>query len=192
MGIDEDDLAVMAELLGHTIADGQLTRKVDDAAPYVGLGRVVTKMVEGKYKYKVEFLYKVKFSEPSQENTTKGESIEFATTEIEGMISALKNGKWAEAKTFDDKGNAIAWLEGCLGRQVNIQYNLNGGQGEPPQASRSLAGRIASLINGEGLVGPNENLTFLGWNIDKDAVEPLLNFIPYGDVIMYAIWGAQE
>jgi phi13 family phage major tail protein len=114
IGIDEDDLTTMAELLGHTINEGQLTRKVDDAAPYVGLGRVVTKMVEGVYKYKVEFLYKVKFSEPSQENTTKGESIEFATTEIEGMISALKNGKWAEAKTFDDKTAAITFLENLL------------------------------------------------------------------------------
>ncbi len=114
MGIDEDDLETMAELLGHTIADGQLTRKAEDAAPYVGLGRVVTKMVEGKYKYKVEFLYKVKFSEPSQENTTKGESVEFATTEIEGMVTALKNGKWSEAKTFDQKDEAITFLEDLM------------------------------------------------------------------------------
>ena len=71
-------------------------------------------MFEGKYKYKVEFLYKVKFQEPSQENKTKGESIEFATTEIEGMVSALKNGNWSDTKTFDDKALAIAWLENLL------------------------------------------------------------------------------
>lgn len=116
MGIDEDDLETMAALLGHTITqEGQMTRNVEDTAPYVGLGRVVTKMVGGAYKYKVEFLYKVKFSEPSQENTTKGESIEFGTTEVEGTINALANGKWSVAKTFDAKADAITYLEGLLG-----------------------------------------------------------------------------
>lgn len=191
MGIDEDDLTTMAELLGHTIEDGQITRKTDDAAPYVGLGRIVTKMVEGEYKYKVEFLYKVKFSEPSQENTTKGESVEFATTEIEGMVSALKNGKWSEAKTFDDKSQAIAWLEGCLGREFQINYDVNGGGGEINPIN-AIAGRLVRLANGEGLVAPNENLRFLGWNIDRDAVEGLAEIVPYGNLVLYAIWGQQN
>lgn len=115
MGIDEDDLKTMADLLGHTYTEQDgLTRSVDDTAPYVGLGRVVTKMVGGAYKYKVEFLYKVKFQEPSQENTTKGESVEFGTTEIEGTISALANGKWSVAKEFDTKAAAVTYLEGLM------------------------------------------------------------------------------
>lgn len=115
MGIDEDDLETMADLLGHTYTEQDgITRSVDDTAPYVGLGRVVTKMVGGAYKYKVEFLYKVKFQEPSQENTTKGESVEFGTTEIEGTISALANGKWSVAKEFDTKAAAVTYLEGLM------------------------------------------------------------------------------
>lgn len=115
MGIDEDDLQTMANLLGHTYsAQNGITRSVDDTAPYVGLGRVVTKMVGGEYKYKVEFLYKVKFAEPSQENTTKGESVEFGTTEIEGTISALGNGNWSIAKEFDTKAAAVSYLEGLM------------------------------------------------------------------------------
>jgi hypothetical protein len=65
----------MAELLGHTVSSTApyiMTRNVNDVAPYVGLGRIVTKMINGAYKYKVEFLYKVKFSEPQAENTTRG------------------------------------------------------------------------------------------------------------------------
>lgn len=121
MGIDEDDLVTMATLLGHTITEGgEMTRKVDDTAPYVGLGRVVTKMVNGDYKYKVEFLYKVKFGEPSQENTTKGESVEFGTTEIEGTINALANGKWSVAKTFSDKASAVSFLESILGPTPSV------------------------------------------------------------------------
>lgn len=115
MGIDEDDLATMATLLGHSIdAQGEMIRKADDTAPYVGLGRVVTKMVNGVYKYKAEFIYKVKFSEPSQENTTKGESVEFGTTEIEGTLAALANGKWSIAKSFDTKAEAVSYIEGLM------------------------------------------------------------------------------
>ena len=115
MGIDEDDLATMAILLGHTITDGEMVRSTTDTAPYVGLGRIVTKMVNGAYKYKVEFINKVKFSEPSQDNTTRGDSIEFGTTEIEGTISALANGEWSVAKQFDNKAAAIAYLEELCG-----------------------------------------------------------------------------
>ena len=115
MGIDEDDLTTMATLLGHTITDGEMVRSVDDVAPYVGLGRIVTKMVANEKKYKVEFLNKVKFSEPSQENQTKGESVEFSTVEIEGTVAALANGNWSVAQTFDDKDDAVSYLEGLLG-----------------------------------------------------------------------------
>ena len=114
MGIDEDDLTTMAALLGHTISDGEIVRNAEDVAPYIGLGRIVTKMVGGVYKYKVEILYKVKFAEPSQENTTKGASIEFATTEIEGTVNALADGNWSKAKQFDDKDDAIAYLEAAF------------------------------------------------------------------------------
>ena len=116
MGIDEADLATQAALLGHTLTeDGQMTRNTNDIAPYVGLGRVVTKMVNNVIKYKAEFLYKVKFAEPSQEDNTKGESVEFATPELEGTVAALANGNWSEAKTFDTKAEAIAFIEGLLG-----------------------------------------------------------------------------
>ena len=100
---------------GHQISDegegDEIIRNANDTAPYIGLGRVVTKMVGGVYKYKVEFLCKVKFGEPSQEDTTKGESTEFATTEIEGTISTLSNGDWSKAQTFDTKTEAITYLE---------------------------------------------------------------------------------
>lgn len=114
MGIDNEDQTTMSDLLGHSVADGVMTRSATDTAPYVGFGRVIVLMVGGSYKYKVEFLYKVKFSEPSQENNTKGENLEFATTEVEGAVMALANGKWSVTKTFDTKDAAVAYLEGLL------------------------------------------------------------------------------
>lgn len=119
MGIANEDIATMGALLGHTVtgtAGSQvMVRNVTDIAPYVGFGRIITLMVSGSYQYKVEFLYKVKFSEPSQDNTTKGESVEFGTTEVSGVVSALANGNWSCNEIFTTKAEAITYLEGLLG-----------------------------------------------------------------------------
>lgn len=118
IGIDDEDTQTMADLLGHTVDEsGEMVRNANDAAPYVGLGRVVVKMVNGVYRYKVEFLYKVKFAEPSQEDNTKGESLEFTTGELEGTVSALENGDWSKTKTFETKAEAITYLEGLMEAQ---------------------------------------------------------------------------
>ena len=68
-------------------------------------------MVSNVRIYKVETLYKVKFSEPSQDDQTKGESVEFATPEIEGTIATLANGNWSIAKNFESKEAAIAFIK---------------------------------------------------------------------------------
>lgn len=116
-GVDEDADAVFAELLGHTIDDetGVVVKNATDTAPWVGLGRIITKMVSGVYYYKAEVLYKVKFAEPSQDDTTKGESVEFATTEIEGTIATLANGNWCTSKTCATKTDALAFINTTLG-----------------------------------------------------------------------------
>lgn len=192
MGIDEDDLQTMAALLGHTITEGGImTRNVEDAAPYVGLGRVVTKMVNGVYKYKVEFLYKVKFSEPSAENSTKGESVEFATTEIEGTVSALKNGNWSVAQTFSTKSDAITYLESLMAAPsttYTITYNVNGGTGTISPATVT-AGESVTLNNGSSLTAPTGK-TFNGWATTSDAetADVTSPYTPEGDITIYAVW----
>ena len=113
---DEDDDTVFAELLGHEVDEetSEMVRKDTDVAPYVGVGRILTKIVNGVYKYKVEFLPKVKFKEPSQEESTKGDSIEFKTPSIEGTVTKLKDGTWSRTKTFTDKAEAISYLEDLM------------------------------------------------------------------------------
>lgn len=117
LGIADDDMTVFAEILGHKVAEGggEMVRSADDAAPWVGLGRVVTKIVSGKHVYKGEFICKVKFSEPSQEDETKGESVDFSTPEIEGTAATLANGQWSAAQVFDTKAAAVEWVKGKLG-----------------------------------------------------------------------------
>lgn len=189
MGIDEDDLETMAELLGHTYSDSEIIRNANDTAPYVGLGRVVTKMVNNVVKYKVEFLYKVKFSEPSAENNTKGESVEFATTEIEGTVAALKNGKWSIAKTFATKSEAMTYLNGLMeASSYTVTYDANGGTGSI-SAATVTPGQSITLSDGTGLTAP-EGKTFSGWATGASAESANVTspYTPTGNVTLYAVW----
>lgn len=196
MGIDEDDEQTMATLLGHQIHNGEMVRNTNDTAPYVGLGRVITKMVNGIYKYKAEFLYKVKFSEPSQDDTTRGESLEFATTEIEGTVAQLGNGDWSATETFATKADAIAYIEEKLGGTApattyTVTYDVNGGTGTV--ASQTVeAGESVTLSDGTGITPPSGQ-TFLGWAKTSTAQSATVSspFTPTGDVTLYAVYSAE-
>lgn len=132
-GVDEDADAVFAELLGHQIDDetGVVVKNATDTAIWVGLGRIITKMVSGVYYYKAEVLYKVKFAEPSQDDQTKGESVEFSTTEIEGTIATLANGNWNTSKTCTTKADALAFINGIFGATAQAS-NSEGSQTPNP------------------------------------------------------------
>lgn len=122
LGVDEDADATFAELLGHTNNAGVVTKSATDTAPFVAVGRIITKMVSGVLYYKAEVLFKVKFAEPSQDDNTKGESIEFGTSEIEGTIATLANGKWSTSQTFTTKANALAFIQGIMASGVEYTY----------------------------------------------------------------------
>ena len=65
-GIDEDDDAIFAELLGKTVDEetGVVVSNVNDVPIYVGFGHIVPKMINGAKKYKVEFFPKMVRSAP--------------------------------------------------------------------------------------------------------------------------------
>lgn len=118
--IDDDDNSVFAPLLGHEVDSetGVMIRSTLDVAPYVGVGRIINKMKGGVRKYKVEFLSKVRFAEPSQESNTHGETTEFGTPTIEGTIVALNSGDWSKSKTFNSHADALAFLASCFGQTI--------------------------------------------------------------------------
>lgn len=113
--VDDDRTDVLAVLLGHTLTSGEIVRNASDTAPYVGLGRIVTKIVDNVRSYKVEFIAKVKFKEPNQEENTKGDAVEFGTTTIEGDASTLSTGVWSKTKTFTTVADAEDYLDACFG-----------------------------------------------------------------------------
>lgn len=117
--VDDDNDEIIAPLLGHEISeDGEVIRKDTDVAPYVAFGRILTKMVRGNRRYKVEFLSKTKFKDSMPDEKTKGESIEFSTVSIEGTLVKKSNGEWSKTKTFEKEEQAIEYLDKLLTKSV--------------------------------------------------------------------------
>lgn len=114
MGVDREDLETLCDLLGHTYTNGEVIDDVNDTPPYVGVGRVTKLMIDGEIKYRGTVLMLVKFSEPSESDSTQGESIEFQTTELSGTMTVPTSGKWRARKTFDSQAGAISYIESIL------------------------------------------------------------------------------
>ena len=200
LGVDDDREATFADVLGHDVSDeGEVTRNANDVAPWVGLGRIVVKMVNNVRLYKVEILYKTKFSEPSQDDQTKGESVEFRTPEIEGTIATLANGDWSTSKVFTTKDEALAFIQSVFAAPVpptpttkyTVTYNVNGGTGtiDPVEVD---AGESITVDTGSGITPPSEK-TFSGWALTADASEATIaggsSYTPAADVTLYAVYG---
>lgn len=118
--VDDDDDTILAPLLGHAISeDGEIVRKDTDVAPYIAFGRILTKIVGGVYKYKVEYLSKVKFKDTMPDEATKGESIEFTTVSIEGSVMRKTDGEWSKSKTFTTYKDASDYLDSLLTSTTN-------------------------------------------------------------------------
>lgn len=119
--VADDDDKLCAELLGNTDAEGEVTSNIRDSAPEFGYGHIIPKMVGGERKYKVEFFPRVKFTKVTSDNKSRGESVEFSTTAIEGTVfpletalNGLKEGDWEKHQTFATLEEADAYLDGLL------------------------------------------------------------------------------
>lgn len=120
--IADDNDELIAELFGSTTAeDGSVTQTISDAAPEFGYGHIIPKMVNGSRSYKVEFFPRVKFTKVTSDNKTRGESVEFSTTAIEGTVlplesavNGVESGVWEKHQTFATLQDAEAYLDGLL------------------------------------------------------------------------------
>lgn len=116
---DSREATVVAPLMGHSVGTGAdagvVTRNANDVAPYVGLGRIVTLVVNNVKSYRAEFLAKVKFAEPDQEDETKADNVKFGTTSLSGVATATDEGVWSKGATFATVELADAFLDDCFG-----------------------------------------------------------------------------
>ena len=119
--VDDEDKFI-AELFGNAITtEGETTSNIEDTAPEFGYGHIVPKMVNGVRKYKVEFFPRVKFTKVTTDNKTRGESVEFGTTALEGTVmplevavNGLKIGDWEKHQTFATLAEAEIYLDELL------------------------------------------------------------------------------
>lgn len=120
--IADDDDKFIAELFGsETVEGGEVTQSINDTASEFGYGHIIPKMVGGQRKYKVEFFPRVKFTKVTSDNKTRGESVEFSTTALEGTVfplesdlNGLKAGVWEKHQTFATLQEAETYLDGLL------------------------------------------------------------------------------
>ena len=120
-GIDDDDDSVFAELLGKTVDEqtGVVTSNTEDLPIYVGFGHIVSKIVNGEKKYKVEFFPKVKFKPFIPDSKTKGDSLEFTTPSVEATIFENDNGDWEKHSVCDTESEANTLLESFFVQSKN-------------------------------------------------------------------------
>lgn len=195
LGVDDNREATFADLLGHAIDSetGEVTYNSTDSAPWVAVARILVKMVNNVRLYKAMILYKVKFTEPSEDENTKGETLEFSTPSIEGTIATLANGDWKTAKTFSTKAEALAFIQSVLGSGTvthNVVYDANGGTGTIATAVVT-AGNSVTLASGSSLTAPSGK-EFAGWSTVSIATEPQYlagaSYTPTADVTFFAVW----
>ena len=111
MGLADIASAMAAKLLGSKVdSNGVLIDSTEDDAnaPFVAVG-FKAKRSSGKYEY--DWLYRVKFSKPSESYQTKGDSINFSTPTIEGTIYARN-----KPLTNDDH----AWRAKCVEGETGV------------------------------------------------------------------------
>ena len=90
----------------------------DDAqvTPYLGVGFIIKKKVNGAYKWRGVVLPKVMFSVPEDAATTQGESIEWQTPELTGTIMRDDSAThvWKKEATFTTEAQAEAYIKARL------------------------------------------------------------------------------
>lgn len=116
--INEFSTKLNAWLLGHAYNEEKRSMKTntEDVAPNMGVGFIGKSLnTENKLVYRSVLLYKCKFAEPSDENTTKGESTTFNHTTIEGTATPLANHDIKDQAEFDTLEEAKEWINDQLG-----------------------------------------------------------------------------
>ena len=131
LGINDLSPSVASELTGARVdQNGVLVNGAEDIAPYVAVGFRARK-ANGKYRY--FWLYRVKFSVPSTNLATKGESITFQTPTIEGTImrrnklDTQSKHPWKTEVTEGDTGVEAATISGWFSAVYEPSYAAQGG-----------------------------------------------------------------
>lgn len=119
--VDDVTDEVYADVKGCEITEKEVTDNLEDIAPEIGYGHIVTKIYKGVKSYKVEFLPRIQITKITADRKTKGESIEYNTVsieadvmELEEEINGMKIGSWKKSETFATLKEAQTYLDKLL------------------------------------------------------------------------------
>jgi phi13 family phage major tail protein len=106
----------VARLLGHTYANGIITKNVSDVSPYVAIG-AKRMMSGGQYEY--FWLNKVILTKPKMDAKTKADKIDFQTPMFEGKaVKLTATGNYHSVVRTDDSNALSATLTGWFTQPV--------------------------------------------------------------------------
>jgi phi13 family phage major tail protein len=129
LGIDDLTDAIAAYVLGHQIVNvggvDELQASTEDVGLYLGLGFTRIRIKNGVKTYQAKIIKKVQFSEPSEETTTKGKSIEWQTPTLSGTILVPADKMWKRQATFATEAEATNWIDGILNTTAVSKTALN-------------------------------------------------------------------
>lgn len=150
------------KMFGHTVTEKNVKFNGDDQNNDVGLGWISVEKVNGVRSFIGNFLDKVKFSEPSEDYATRGESIEYKTPSITGRASAVDGGGWKETETFATEAEAKNWIYGKFGKAMgtlNVQSAAGTTTGKTKLTVTPTKGERSSYVYKTG-----QNVSLPGYN----------------------------
>lgn len=83
----------------------------EDKSDYVAFGFISGEVVDGVKSFKLTICPKVKFTMPSDEYNTKGNSVTFGTPSISGKAECDKKDLWKTEYFFNTASEAIAYFK---------------------------------------------------------------------------------
>jgi len=120
--IDSDDGTSIKTLLDMndesvTVSGSTVTGrtvKSDDTPIACAFAQIVPLLIGGTKKYRAQVFFKVKFKPYTSEANTKGETLQFDTTTLEGETMPLLNGKHHTEYDASSEADALAYINAVL------------------------------------------------------------------------------
>ena len=134
LGTSTLPIAAASVMYGHqtNVETGEVVYDTTDEPKNVGVGFVVTEVVNGVRAFIAFILTCVKFSEGAESFTTKGDSITFATPTQEGLAIGDKNSCWRKKEVFDSANDAVVYVKTFL--NIALTYTaVTPAQGDNPK-----------------------------------------------------------
>lgn len=114
LGTTSTPIEAAKVIFGHEVNGQEVIYNATDEANYVGVGFVSVEKVDGDTKYVGAVITCSKFSDATENYTTKGEQLQFNTPTIEGKAIPDEDGMWKKTKVFDAEADAESYVKGIL------------------------------------------------------------------------------